>query len=219
VVILCGVAMACSKTPPPLDDAGARAALAEARTKDALSDFAGLPPALCIGSSATHELCEWRLLHSASGWASLARWSDTEDALNLLCELPLDGSPRRPGSCSVHSRRSNRQQWIPRPESLSEGEHSMRNKQQIQLAAQAVLDRAETLVALSRLLGAAPERCAPQPGELQLCEWLTTARTYGHGTLATSIGARPRQNVRLWCVLPIDGGARGPDSCRAEIEV
>jgi hypothetical protein len=95
----------------------------------------------------------------------------------------------------------------------------MQIKEKIQLAAQALLDRAETLVALSRLLGAAPERCTPQPDELQLCEWLTTARTNGHGTLATSIGARPRQNVRLKCVLPVDGGARGPDSCRAEIEV
>ncbi len=217
VVILCGVATACSTAPPHPDDAGTRRALAEARTKGALSDFVGPPPAVCIDSSSTHELCEWRLPSSAPGWAPLARWSETENPLNLLCELPLDGRPRRPGSCSVHPRRSNRHRWSARPGRASTYEQYGQRTEALQQAANAVLDRARTLVVLSRLVGAAPERCTPQPADLQLCLWRTTARTYGHGTLAASIGVRPTKKVRLWCELPVDGGERGPGSCRVEV--
>ena len=66
-------------------------------------------------------------------------------------------------------------------------------------------------------MGAVPNECSPQSGGLQVCLWRASARTYGHGTLAMSIGAPKTKRVRMHCRLPTDGGHRAPDSCSVEI--
>jgi len=50
-----------------------------------------------------------------------------------------------------------------------------------------------------------------------LCTWRATSGTYGHGTLAMSIGADMSKKVRLRCQLPADGTPRAADSCNVEI--
>jgi hypothetical protein len=189
-------------------------------TKRALSDFVGSAPALCIQSSATEELCEWQAGDRLPGWGPLAAAIDTGDRVNLICNLPLSGAPRARDACSVHPRRSNRYSWkvpssAPRRDETS-GDPAETRRLHRELANR-WMSEADTLVRLSRLMGAIPDECRPgSPGE-QVCLWRTTSHTFGHGTLLVWIGAPKRKKIRLQCVLPSDGSPRQPDSCIAQV--
>jgi hypothetical protein len=75
---------------------------------------------------------------------------------------------------------------------------------------------ARTAFELSTLVGDAPFECRSEETRV-LCTWKATSGTYGHGTLAMSIGADMGKKVRLHCALPVDATPRAPDSCRVEI--
>jgi hypothetical protein len=76
----------------------------EARaTKAEISELAGDDPARCVFSAPGLELCSWRIEAGSPAWTSLASASGGGD-LNLLCELPIDGSPRAEDSCRAHAR-------------------------------------------------------------------------------------------------------------------
>src|SRR5262245_46817524 len=112
--LLVAILLGC-ESPPYAPDPNAQARvdfrLSGYETKQALSEFVGTSPALCIQSSATAELCEWQASSRLPGWQSLAASINTDDRVNLICELPLSGAGRAPDSCSVHPRRSNRYSW------------------------------------------------------------------------------------------------------------
>jgi hypothetical protein len=224
LVVLCAAGLACTRVPPQPTQGGAKRVdevLAEQAYKDDLRRFAGRPPSNCVISTQTTELCEWQLGNRHAGWASLAEAIDTDDQVNLICDLPRDGGPRARGSCTAHPRRSNRGQFpIPASSgvkrSTAEESPSQARARYRRLTNQA-LARARTLPQLARLMGAIPNECLPNPGDSQVCLWRTTNRTYGHGTLAMSIGAPKRKRVRMQCRLPTDGSERAPDSCFVEV--
>ena len=83
--------------------------------------------------------------------------------------------------------------------------------------AQAWLRDARTLTAMSREMGELPSSCLPSGSDQRLCVWRTTKSTYGHGTVAISIGARPQNKVILRCHFPQDGRPRMDGSCAAEV--
>lgn len=76
-----------------------------------------------------------------------------------------------------------------------------------------ILADARNAFELSALVGDAPDYCQSEIGEQVHCLWRTTAATYGHGTLAMTIGAPFRKKVRLSCRLPVQGSPRGAKSC------
>ncbi len=77
------------------------------------------------------------------------------------------------------------------------------------------IKNAETMSALSRLMGFLPDNCFDLSPETRSCSWSTNNSTYGRGTLTQWIGEHKGKRVRLTCVLPRDGGPRAPDSCKA----
>ena len=102
-------------SPPHTPDGDARMRANELlrtySTKAALSEFVGSLPERCFQSSAVTELCQWSAAARQTAWQPMARAIETEDGVNLICELPVSAEPRSPGSCSIHPRRSNRYSW------------------------------------------------------------------------------------------------------------
>ncbi len=224
LVVLCAAGLACSKLPPrPTEqgDSQVNRILAQQGDKDALTRFSGRHPSICVMSSGTTELCQWRLGNRYAGWAPLAAALDTGDQVNLICELPREGGPRAAGSCSAHPRRSNRGRFpIPTPSSARNSrpeERPSEARERYKRLTNQALAQARTLPELARLIGALPNECSPQSSESQVCVWRATATTYGHGTLAMSIGASKSKRVRLRCQLPTDGSHRAPDSCSVKL--
>ena len=86
----------------------------------------------------------------------------------------------------------------------------------LEFRAEELVTAAKTAFALSTLVGDAPWECR-QIDDSSHCTWKTTADTYGHGTLAMSIGADMSKKVRMSCMLPADGSPRAPDSCTVQI--
>lgn len=217
--------------------------LADYRTRDQLTGFVGVPPDPCVACSRSTELCEWRAGPDARGWRSLSELLGKPDAgflglpgigggddeVSLLCELPKDGSARARDSCSVHPRRSNRDEWDV-PTGSTSSTRALRTwdrmkptdlraaRARVEQQAKARIAAARTLVALSRLVGAAPDQCVPSPlaPERQVCLWRATNETEGHGTLAVSVLAPMQKKMRMSCELPLDGSPRAPDSCFVE---
>jgi hypothetical protein len=218
-------AAACS-TPAPRSEiaasqAGLNRVLAAARTGDQLTLFAGRAPRICLDALPSSRLCEWQLAKRDAGWVELAATVPTEDKINLLCLLPADGSDRGPDSCAVFPRRSNRYLYdmpYSGPASRNEkGEDRAQARARYQQQASAELARAQTLMQLVSLMGAAPDSCADLGDGTRGCAWLATSMIYGHGTLAFSLPASTEDRVRMRCVLPADGSARAPGSCDLEV--
>ena len=197
-------------------------ALDAQRTRAELDVLFGRPPASCVAVGAGLSLCQWWLGDRDPAWASLARSIDTSARVNVLCVVPDDGGARAPGSCTVHPRRSQRQGWeVPNLHPPRRGDPPLEDRraarERLALRAEAELAQAETLLELSRLVGAAPDQClSPQPA-IRSCVWHATSRTEGHGMLAARIAAPKRKKVRLECRLPADGAPRSAESCRVEI--
>ena len=76
---------------------------------------------------------------------------------------------------------------------------------------------ARTLADLIHLVGAVPTACERVAQGERACVWQASSRTYGHGTLAFSIDALPRERVMMRCLLPADGSPRSTDSCSVEV--
>lgn len=224
-VLLVAILLGC-KSPPYTQDPNAQARLdfrlAGYQTKQALSHFVGAAPGLCIQSSETDELCEWQLGKGLPGWRELAAAIDSRDRLNLICVLPLSGAARASDSCSVHPRRSNRYSWkVPAATPRKNGGGQQESASEVRRGHRELADRwmseADTLVRLSRLIGAIPNECRPGSPGTQICLWRTTSHTFGQGTLVVWIDASKRKKIRLQCTVPTDGSPRQPDSCFAEV--
>ncbi len=112
IVLVCLPALAVADNSPPRvqspeSQVRVDRILAGYEGKDALSGFVGVPPSTCLKSSHTTELCEWQLADRQPGWATLAEAINTNDRINVLCELPTGAALRAYGACSAHPRRSN----------------------------------------------------------------------------------------------------------------
>ena len=209
-------ALACTIPPLQRDTSGeVDLALRGASTAQEISDLLGKDPDGCVRIPASRELCSWILGRHDSAWARLASSVPTRDRINLLCELPGDGSDRSERSCTAHPRRSNRDRW--RINTGKGGVASRVNVRKEQTAlALAQIGSATTAIELSRLVGARPDECHGS-GASMTCIWRASKFTYGHGTLAASIHASMSKKVRMLCKVPADGGARPPDSCSVSI--
>lgn len=192
-----------------------------ADTEGAISLYLGTAPKTCVGASATTRLCEWILVNRRRAYAPLSDAIGSSDRIGVLCELPKDESPRAPGSCTAHPRRSNR--YASTWESPEEREPAGGTPAPVSAAppfalAGQEIERARTLVELSRLMGTAPLACAPtaRAGQ-QRCVWQLSNTTYGHGTVAAWMQAPKRKQLELRCVLPTDGGPRSFESCSGDL--
>jgi len=222
---LLAVAPACQSQPPKSQVAnasvGVNAVLAPAEGRDGITGFVGAPPAICVASSARTELCEWRMGSREPGYTAVARAIGSDDYINLLCELPIDGRPRANDACSAYPQRSNRMSWSLPARSARKGSKPVASREVLRSRYQSEADEAIagalTLVDLSRLMGAAPSDCVVASAGTRFCLWRTTSRTFGHGTLAMWIRASKGKKIRLRCVLPDDGSPRRPNSCSAEV--
>jgi hypothetical protein len=200
---------------------GVNAVLAPAQGRDGITGFVGAPPAICLASSPRTELCEWKMGRRERGYAAVARAIASSDYINLLCELPTDGRPRENDACGAYPQRSNRRSWSIPTRSARKGSGPVTSREVLRSRYQSQADEAiagaVTLVDLSRLMGAAPSECTAASAGTRFCFWRTTARTYGHGTLAMWIRASTGKKIRFRCVLPDDGSPRQPESCSAEV--
>jgi hypothetical protein len=215
----------CYKPPPRSEIESSRAQvnrlLAGMRTQQELSAFVGSQARVCVEATPSGRLCEWRLSSRDPGWAELATSLATEDRINLLCVLPVDGSDRTEDSCAAFPRRSNRVLYpiptqLPRPGSTPGQENRVEAKARHERTANADLARAKTLLELATLMGAAPDSCVDPGDGTRSCAWAATSYTYGHGTLVRSLSLEAQKKVWMRCVLPADGGPRQAGSCHLE---
>ena len=209
-------ALACTTPPLQRDTSGeVDLILRGASTSEEISDLLGKGSDGCVGIPAARELCSWSLGRHDSTWARLASSVPTRDRINLLCELPGDGSDRSERSCTAHPKRSNRDRW-----KINTGKKGVASRAKVRkkhtALAVAQIESATNVIELSRLVGARPDECHGS-GASMTCVWRASKFTYGHGTLAASIRAPLRKKVRMICRVPSDGGARRPDSCSVEI--
>lgn len=226
-------------TPPLLDAQSQQrvdALLAGADTKGDLVVRLGAVPTHCIPSSSTTELCQWHLGNATAAWESLAEAIDTSDRVNLICALPLDASPRAPGSCELYPCRTNRAYWKSgdaptRSSGRGKGSAAARapgrepdvaagavSEEGLRLRAQRELDAAPDLEALSRLVGSLPEDCYAAGPDESICLWNVDGHDYGHGTLATAAGISRRKALVMRCRLAADGSPRASEDCQVEEE-
>ena len=195
--------------------------LAQHQTLQDVSAFVGSQPARCTRVPGGATICVFRLSKKEPGWWPLASALDTGDRLNLVCEFPANDAPRAEDSCSVQAQRSNRSYYrrqLPGRKSGSRTPKSIHRRVEAELSAEAkqILASARTALELSTLVGDAPSDCRSGKRDF-LCTWRTTAASYGHGTLAMTIGAPFQKKVRMMCHLPRQGLPRAPDSCTVEI--
>ncbi len=215
---------ACKKSPKALA-AGAQMNVEQVlyaySDADELSDFVGLPPLRCIQNSAETRLCEWQAGTRDAGWKPMAQAISTSDRVNLICELYLSGAPREPNSCTVHPRRSNRASWDRAARRTGRGAQTASERAKVEAGNRRTTDQwmtqADTMLLMSRLMGALPNECTAHSESEQVCTWRTTSQTFGHGTLAVWIDVSKSKKIRLHCILPADGSPRTPGSCQAEV--
>jgi hypothetical protein len=197
--------LACSRSESPAMDA------LDARTTRAeISTFAGGEAERCVFSAPDLELCSWRLGPEDPAWASQASAVGTDGDVNLVCELPIDGSPRVAGSCRPHASALQAAATAEElPAVSAPGSLEARREAEQRLA------EALSVSALSHALGDAPDRCRTGAG-VQTCEWDLADGATGHALVAALVDdARSGAAVRLSCVVPLDGSSREADSCKA----
>jgi hypothetical protein len=201
--------------------ANVRGFLAPYQNEAEMSHFVGAQPKRCEDVGLDRSICVWSLSKRESGWRPLAGVLYTRDRLNLVCEFAADDAPRAENSCSAHAQRSNRRYYRSQLNAGSSGGRApsylkARTRASLESQAQKLIANSKTAFALSTLVGDAPVECRSTANRVY-CTWKTNAGTYGHGTLAMSIGASLRKKVRMGCMLPADGSPRAPDACSVTI--
>jgi hypothetical protein len=163
-------------------------------TKDELTNWLGIPPNLCISSSSSVELCEWRLSDREKGWEDLAEAIDTNRRVAMICALPRDGSARSKSSCVARPRLSNKREFNATRFKRKEGIKPDDVRTAYQKLAQRWIDDAVRMVPLSFLLGGVPDRCEPASEGTRSCLWVLDNTDQGHGTVATALGTSMRKH-------------------------
>src|SRR5262245_40375937 len=134
-------------------DPGGLAGVDALTTKVEIAEFAGGEAERCVFSSPGLELCVWRIAQGDDAWAALAVTDASSGDLNLLCELPIDGSPRADDSCRVRARGAKAEAGGSLPPVSAAGSLEGRRD------AERKLGEALTVIEISHLVGDVPERC------------------------------------------------------------
>jgi hypothetical protein len=179
-------------------------------TKAEIAEIAGGEAARCVFSAPGLELCSWRIDSGEAERVGLADAAGAQGDLNLVCELPLDGSPRADGSCRAHPRTAQAAAGASGlPPVGAAGSTASRRE------AERRLGEALTVRELSHLIGDAPDRCKTSLAA-QTCEWSVAEDAAAYGLLAALVDdAGSGSALHLRCSVPLDGSARAADSCGA----
>lgn len=167
--------------------------------RDVASAASGKPER-CVFSAPGMQLCTWDYEGDP------ARLGLSEVALDprIVCELPIAGGDDE-RVCAAHGGQALPAVSAPgAPEAASaSGFGDMRH-------ALGELADAQTLAALSHLIGDVPATCRTGLG-IQTCSWSISDRLEGYPLIAALVEVE--QNAELSCVLPLDGSPRAANSC------
>ena len=200
------ITVACATENPRL---GVRAdAISGFTTQVQLNEGLGSGPRRCVRSRAGHQLCGWIVTNRSAIWEPLAEELDTPRRINVLCELPDDGSPRAADACTAYARVATSSA---RMRAFLSGEPEPEDGNVSGADAQRALDDARTVVALSRLVGDIPGQCLPVDPRTQRCEWALNNQSPGFRLVAATLDTK--KAVVLTCELPADGTDRSDDGC------
>ncbi len=190
-------------------------------TRRQLERILGNAPTRCIASVPGLKSCAWELSKQQSGWQPLSHALSTHRRVTVICDLPDDGSERARSACFAVPMESNRWKFRTTARKSTKNRKLQKDaankRDEREVASRQMLADATTFFELVRLVGALPDYCQSHSETERRCLWKASARTYGHGTLAASIGAAMSKRVRLTCTLPKAAGLRAPDSCEVTI--
>lgn len=197
-VAVLGEASCTNPTPP---GAPAAADVLAAKTRGEMLRTTTLEPTRCTWSRPGFEVCAWLLGDRNAAWYALADSIDTRARVVLICEFPTNGGARE-RDCVVHPAAS--------PPTTG---NSPKRVRLTRADAQARLDAATTVWAVSDLVGDAPARCSEIDADAQFCVWELTQRTHGFGSLLPLLDERAR--LQLSCSFARASGER-VEVCRAQ---
>lgn len=205
VVALCGQLLASSAPAEPTRVISGSPLFKDTRaTRAKVQRMLGAPPIRCTSSTPERWLCTWRVEPGDAAHSLLAAGQALEHPIHFLCSFPAwMGSA--PGRCTSHRAIPLRPSGTPAQVEPTQG----------RLAREAI-DSARTIESLSRLIGAGPDDCRQRNSEQWVCYWSVEPNDPGYSTLGALVEAAGA--ARLICLLPLDGGERGEDSCRITSE-
>jgi len=175
-----------------------------------VTQLLGSTPLRCT-NGLQRRVCTWRVAQEAAAHEELNSKNPGAGAVQVVCDFATRGvQPETPtesaSRCSVH---------LPRPPK----NRNRRGPPKLPAPADATsqIDRARTLTTLSHAIGGGPDDCVQRDTEEWICGWSAHPRDPAHSMLSRL--ADTTGPARLVCRLPLEGGDRGLDSCRAlEIE-
>ncbi len=147
----------------------------------------GAPADRCVYASPGRRLCRWQLEGRLIRPIARGGIGDGQN-VRIICTLPLRADEA--GACVAHPNGESRLPAV--------------------AAASSPGDPFVSLVdigGLSHALGDIPERCRTRGGA-QICSWPISPRAYGLEGFAPDA-----EDVRLRCLLPLDGSPRADGSC------
>jgi hypothetical protein len=172
-----------------------------ARTRGEVLRATTLEPTRCTWSRPGYELCAWKLGDRNSAWYALAASIDTRYKVNLLCEFATPNGPRERDCLLVPAASPPTVGAAGRPHRTTRAE------------AQARLEAATTVWAVTDLVGDAPTRCSEVDAQSQFCVWQATKQTQGYAALLSLLEVRGR--LQLSCSFAKATGER-VGACRAQ---
>ena len=177
-------------------------------TRTKVQRMLGTPPLRCTSSGPERSLCTWRVEPGEQAHALLAAGRGLKRPIHVVCVFR---APRQTGPSRCTSHRAIPLRAIAGAgDGDGDGDGEL-DPSQDRLARRA-LHTARTLEALSRLLGAGPNDCRQRNERDWVCYWRADPNDPGYATLGVLVDAAGP--ARLICLLPMDGSARGEDSCR-----
>jgi len=147
----------------------------------------GAPAERCVFARPDFRLCSWQVEGRLVRPITRGGVGDGE-SVRVVCELPLrDGAA---GVCHAHAEGESRLPSVSAASSPGDPFASL-----------------ATIGALSHALGDIPESCSTHGGA-QLCSWPLPP-----GAAASDALPSDAEDVRLRCLLPLDGSPRADDAC------
>lgn len=191
---------------PSLATATVSSELAGNPSRELVTQLLGSSPLRCT-NGLQREVCTWRVAPDAPGHEEFSAEVPNAGAVQVVCDfaakrLQRETPANTTSRCSVHLPRAPKNRNRRGPPKLPDPIH-----------AASQLDKARTLAALSHAMGGGPKDCVQRDAAEWLCAWSADPRDPGHSMLSDL--ADTTGPARLVCRLPLDGGDREADSCRA----
>jgi hypothetical protein len=178
--------------------------LAGINTRSALEEYLEVESA-CVWSRPGYEVCSWRELGKRNklymrpkSYKSLSGHIDTDELVNVVCELSKDDPISTPDSCQIFPRETK-------------GKPNM--KDGASEAALANIHAINGIGAISRLVGDGPGNCKTVADGVQECSWYLDKEVQGFKLVGTV--AKTKKPVELDCRFSLEDGASLPGSCSA----